>query len=81
MSRIRYSATFQHPGGGQFTLTRVSRQDYGYAVAWCVMEHGVIRSKGFSRTRENAESAARAVSKFGQDRIALFAPVTKGGAA
>ncbi len=39
-----------------------------------------VIAKGFSRTRENAESAARTGLKFGHGRIALYAPVTKGGA-
>jgi hypothetical protein len=87
MSKVRYSATFSLPDGSEYVLTRGSRQDYGYTVAWLLLagdddrlEHGAVLVKGFSRTRQLAESAARPGLQNGQGRIALFAPVTKGGA-
>jgi hypothetical protein len=84
MSKVRYSATFVLPDGGQFTITRGSRMDYGYTVAWAVLRNGWaalpieerFAASGFSRTRENAEKAAAPAH-----RLALYAPVTKGGAA
>jgi hypothetical protein len=87
VSKVRYSATFALPDGGEFTLTRGSREDYGYTFAWLLLagfgervERGEIIAKGFSRTRHHAEQAANAGLKYGQGRVALFAPVTKGGA-
>jgi hypothetical protein len=80
MSKTRYSATFTLPDGSEYVLTRGSRQDYGYTVAWILVstESGAVVAKGFSRTRQNAESATRGVWN---DRIALYAPVTKNGGA
>jgi hypothetical protein len=80
MSKTRYSATFTLPDGSKFVLTRGSRQDYGYTCAWCVMEQGVISGHGFSKTQALAEQYTRDWLRHGQDRIALYAPVTKGGA-
>jgi hypothetical protein len=86
MAKTRYSATFILPNGEAFTLTRGSQQDYGYTVAWLLLagdddrlEHGAIVAKGFSRTRALAESRMR--SALGGGRVALYAPVAKGGAA
>ncbi len=95
MSKTHYSATFSLPDGSEFKLTRGSRQDYGYTWAWLLIEGdkaaaraagavGVdaipyrVVAKGFYRDRRLAESAVRASLR--DDRIALFAPVTKGGA-
>jgi hypothetical protein len=85
MSKVRYTATFLLPDGSEFVITRGSREDYGYTVAWILLagaddrlERGAVVAKGFSRTRHNAESAVRNGVQNG--RIALFAPVTKGGA-
>jgi hypothetical protein len=87
MTKVRYSATFTLPDGEEFTLTRGSREDYGYTFAWILLagvddrlEQGAVIAKGFSRTRPNAESAANAGRKYAPDRVALVAPVTKGGA-
>jgi hypothetical protein len=87
MSKVRYSATFTLPDGGEFVLTRGSREDYGYTFAWILLagdgdrlERGAILAKGFSRTRQNAEQAANAGVKYASDRTALVAPVTKEGA-
>jgi hypothetical protein len=86
MSKTRYSATFTLPNGEEFTLTRGSRQDYGYTVAWLLLagdgdrlEKGAIVNKGFSRDRRTAESRMR--SALGGGRVVLFAPVTKNGGA
>jgi hypothetical protein len=96
MSKVRYSATFTLPDGSEFLLTRGSRQDYGYTVAWLLLDGdkadaraagaaGVeaipfrVVAKGFSRDRRLAESATRIMVRDG-GCIALFAPVTKGGA-
>jgi hypothetical protein len=88
MSKVRYSATFALPDGGEFILTRGSREDYGYTWAWLLLagvnervKQGEIIAKGFSGTRQLAESAGRTGLKYGQERAVLFAPVTKGGAA
>jgi hypothetical protein len=86
MSKVRYSAMFTLPDGSPFVLTRGSRQDYGFTWAWLLLagaddeywEAGAVISKGFSRTRHHAESAARQALRDG--RIALYAPVAKGGA-
>jgi hypothetical protein len=84
MSKTHYSATFTLPDGGEFVLTRGSRQDYGYTVAWTLLagdddrlEKGAVINKGFSRDRRLAESAVRPGLVGG--RVALYAPVTKNG--
>jgi len=84
MSKVRYSATFQLPNGEEFVFSRESREDYGYTWAWLLlagvadqMKQGAILAKGFSQTRQNAESAAQVSVKVGKGRVALFAPVTK----
>jgi hypothetical protein len=74
MSKIQYSATFKY-AAGDFTITRKSRQDYGYTVAWCVRESGVVYGKGFSRQRSLAERAAYDILKCHVKAVALFAPV------
>jgi hypothetical protein len=80
MSKTRYSATFSLPDGSEHVLTRGSRQDYGYTVAWLLVDgSSKIVAKGFSRDRRLAESATRNGVQNG--RIAMYAPVTKGGAA
>jgi hypothetical protein len=86
MSKVRYSATFTLPDGSEYVLTRGSREDYGYAVAWLLLagdndrvSEGTIIAKGFSRDRRTAESRMR--SALGDRRVVLFAPVTKGGVA
>jgi hypothetical protein len=79
MSKVRYSATFTLPDGSEYVPTRGSRQDYDYTVAWLLVEgDSKIVAKGFSRDHRVAESAARLGLREG--RIALYAPVTKGGA-
>jgi hypothetical protein len=81
MSKVRYSATFQGPAG-EFTITRNSRQDYGYTAAWCVLDaQGAVIGKGFSQVRERAEYEAQRYLRVDPSRTALVAPVTKGGAA
>jgi hypothetical protein len=84
MAKTRYSATFSLPDGSEFVLTRGSREDYGYTVAWLLLagdddrvEKGAVSAKGFSRDRATAESRMR--SALGGGRVTLFAPVTKGG--
>ncbi len=88
MAKTRYSATFTLPDGTAFTLTRGSQQDYGYTVAWLLLagdddrlERGAILAKGFSRDHRLAESAVRPDLQRVEGRVALYAPVTKGGAA
>jgi hypothetical protein len=81
--KTRYSATFTLPDGSEHVLTRGSLKDYGYTWAWLLLEGdkaGPFRivNKGFSRDRRLAESAVRGT--LADHRIALFAPVTKGGA-
>jgi hypothetical protein len=77
MSKVHYSATFSLPDGSEYVLTRGSRQDYGYTVAWLLVDdNNRIVGKGFARDRWLAESATRGIWN---DRIALYAPVTKGG--
>jgi hypothetical protein len=86
MSRVHYTAAFTLPDGSVFTLTRGSRQNYGYTVAWLLLagagerlEQGAVIAKGFSRTRKNAERAAHAGLHYGpykwtcKGRIVLFA--------
>jgi hypothetical protein len=81
MSKVRYSATFTLPDGGELVLTRASRMDYGYTAAWCVLDaQGGIVGKGFSRERERAEYEAQRYLQVDQTRTAMVAPVTKGGA-
>ncbi len=80
MSKTRYTATFKLPDGGEYKLTRGSREDYGYTTAWIVIENGTIVGKGFSRTHFNADREAQRYVKGREGRIALLAPVTKGGA-
>lgn len=77
MSKTRYSATFSLPDGSEFVLTRGSIRDYGYTVAWLLVDGDKIVAKGFSRDRRLAESATRNGVQNG--RIALYAPVTKNG--
>jgi hypothetical protein len=80
MSKVRYSATFSLPDGSKLVLTRGSRQDYGYTVAWLLLDGGnKIVAMGLSRDRQLAESAARQGLRDG--RVALYAEVIKGGAA
>jgi hypothetical protein len=80
MTKVHFSATFSLPDGSEYVLTRGSRQDYGYTVAWLLVDgNNKIVAKGFSRDRRLAESAARQGLRDG--RVALYAPVTKGGAA
>jgi hypothetical protein len=77
MTKVHFSATFSLPSGSEFVLTRSSRQDY-HTVAWVLVDgDNKIVAKGFSRDRRLAESAARLGLREG--RIALYAPVTKGG--
>jgi hypothetical protein len=78
MTKVHFSATFSLPDRGEFILTRGSRQDYGHTVAWLLVDgDNQIVAKGFSRNRRLAESTARQGPRDG--RVALYAPVTKGG--
>jgi hypothetical protein len=78
MTKVPFSATFSLPSGSEFVFTRSSRRDYGYTVAWVLVDgNNKIVAKRFSRDRRLAESAARLGLREG--RIALYAPVTKGG--
>jgi CRISPR/Cas system-associated exonuclease Cas4 (RecB family) len=77
MSKVRYTATFKLPDGGEYKLTRGSREDYGYAYAWLVLENGAIVAKGFSRTHYNADREAQRYVMDREGRIALLAAVTK----
>jgi hypothetical protein len=84
MSKVRYSAKFVLPDGQELTLTRGSKEDYGYTWAWILLagaddwkEQGAVLNKGFSRTRRHAERAAQAGLRFKPDRVALYAEVTK----
>jgi hypothetical protein len=78
MTKVHFSATFSLPSESEFVFTRSSQQDYGYTFAWLLVDgDNKIVAKGFSRNRRLAESAARQGLRDG--RVALFAPVTKGG--
>jgi hypothetical protein len=77
MSKVRYTAMFNLPDGGEFKLTRGSREDYGYTHAWIVIENDAVVAKGFSRTHYNADQAAQRCVKDREGRTALLATVTK----
>jgi hypothetical protein len=78
MYSTRFSATFSLPSEDEFILTRVSKRDYGYTVAWIVIDQQTaIVGKGFSRNRWCAEKAARTYERWGEGRTALYAPVAK----
>jgi len=80
VSKVRYSATFTLPDGSEFAFRLGSIRDYGYTVAWLLVDgNNKIVAKGFSRDKQYARAAVSVGLRCG--RTVLYAPVTKGGAA